>query len=133
MGQPDADVEAELHRFELKLMQPEFRRDRRQVEALLAEDFQEFGASGRIWTREATLNLLAGEIFTAPRITDFACRMLSGRVALVTYKSVRVGKGAIEQVEVLRSSIWIRSGERWRMRFHQGTRTAGSDGDSRND
>jgi len=85
MGQPDADVEAELHRLELKLMQPEFRRDRRQVEALLAEDFQEFGASGRIWTREATLNLLAGEISTAPRITDFACRMLSGRVALVTY------------------------------------------------
>jgi ribonuclease HI len=41
-------------------------------------------------------------------------------VALVTYRVERVEDGST----TLRSSIWAREGDRWRMRFHQGTPAA---------
>ena len=48
----DDAIAPELRRLELMLLDPDVRRDSRQVEKLLAEDFLEFGSSGRIWTRE---------------------------------------------------------------------------------
>ena len=71
-------------------MDPAVRRDRERVAALLAEDFVEFGSSGRVWTRESILELLATETYTPPAVEDFACRMLGEDVALVTYRAVRI-------------------------------------------
>ena len=59
--EPDQETQAELERLELLLMDPAMRRDRERVGALLTSDFVEFGSSGRVWTREATLELLATE------------------------------------------------------------------------
>ena len=81
---------AELERLELLLMDPAVRRDRERVAGLLADDFMEFGSSGRMWTREATLELLATETYTPPTVETFACRMLDGNVALVTYHALRI-------------------------------------------
>ncbi len=85
----DEATRAELERLELLLMDPAVRRDRERVAGLLAEDFVEFGSSGRVWTREATLELLATETYTPPAVEAFACRMISEDVALVTYRAVR--------------------------------------------
>jgi hypothetical protein len=49
----DTDIAAVL-RLERELQSAECRRDRARVSALLAEDFSEVGASGRIWDRPAT-------------------------------------------------------------------------------
>jgi hypothetical protein len=123
-----ADVEetsrVELERLELLLMDPAVRRDREQVAALLAEDFIEFGSSGRVWTREATLELLATETYTPPQIMDFACRLLDENVMLVTYRAVRTNATTGEQVVTLRSSIWTRTSGNWQIKFHQGTRAS---------
>jgi hypothetical protein len=114
----------ELQRLELMLLDPGVRRDRKRVEELLAEDFLEFGSSGRVWTREATLELLATETYIQPGVEDFACRMLSDDVALLTYRSVRRKADGGVQAEALRSSVWIRTHGKWKMRFHQGTATS---------
>jgi len=79
----DETTKAELEPLELMLMDPVVRRDRKRVSALLAEDFLEFCSSGRVWTREATLELLATETYTSPPIEDFACGMLGKDSALV--------------------------------------------------
>ena len=73
-------------RLELLLMDPAVRRDRERVAALLNEDFMEFGSSGRVWTREETLELLATETYTPPDVEDFGVRLLGRRVVLVTYR-----------------------------------------------
>jgi hypothetical protein len=115
-------TEAELERLELLLMDPAVRRDRERVGRLLAEDFLEFGSSGRVWTREMTLEQLSTETYSPPVVDSLACRMLGEDVALVTYRAVRTNEATGERTVTLRSSVWTRMSGDWKMRFHQGTR-----------
>jgi hypothetical protein len=110
-----------LLRNEQALLDPAVRRDRDRVSALLAEDFVEFGASGRAWTREEILDLLATEDYEPPAVEDFRCVPIGMGVALVTYRTVRTDwqTGAISAA--LRSSLWTKEAGEWRVRFHQGT------------
>ena len=73
MKEVDKVVAAELLRNEKLLLDPAFRRDRSQVAALLAEDFFEFGASGRIWSRDTILDLLATENYAPPMMEEAKC------------------------------------------------------------
>jgi hypothetical protein len=114
------NIAAYLRSCEEALLDPAVRRDRARVDALLDQDFQEFGSSGRIWTRAQTLELLATETYAAPSMTDFECVLLSEAVALLTYRTVRAQPGA--QDSALRSSVWTNRSGTWRIRFHQGTR-----------
>jgi hypothetical protein len=115
----EKDLREHLLELEGKLMDPDFRRDRKQVAALLAEDFVEFGSSGNEWSRERILDLLETERdWTEPQVEDFKVRVLGPDAALATYRTVRPDMGS------LRSSVWIREAGAWRILFHQGTRYA---------
>lgn len=114
---PDSELAAFLLRLELQLMDPRFRRDPASAAELLAEDFREFGASGRVWSRDAVLELMATEPeFAPPAVEDFAVQMVASEVALATYRAV--GDSGSSQ----RSSLWIQEQGQWKMLFHQGTR-----------
>lgn|SRR5579871_968963 len=120
----DEEIAAQLLASEQTLLDPVVRRDRTRVARLLAEDFVEIGASGRLWSREEILALLETEDYTPPALEDFACRLIAPHVALVTYRTVRAEMQTGTRSITLRSSIWIcaaATGE-WRVRFHQGTR-----------
>jgi ribonuclease HI len=119
-GQGDsagAEDRAEVVRRELLLLDPEVRVDRHRVRALLHPDFAEFGASGRIWDAEATIEALAAD--SAPcghEVSDLAPASLSDDTVLLTYRVNDPGRPR------LRSSVWLRSAEgEWLLRFHQGT------------
>lgn len=114
-------TKAELERLELLLMDPAMRRDGDRVGALLTHDFVEFGSSGQVWTREATLKLLASETYSPPRTENFAFRLLGPDVVLVTYRTSREDATG-EKMETLRSSLWARESGGWKICFHQGTR-----------
>lgn len=118
----DEGVREELLRLELRLIEPEFRRDRAAVEKLLAPDFVEFGSSGKVWSRDEILSHLEAEAYERPDIVQFECRRLCEEIALVTYRSVRGGDEPAARIEVVRSSIWRKDGEGWEICFHQGTR-----------
>jgi hypothetical protein len=113
---------AHLRACEETLLDPAVRRDRARVAALLAEDFLEFGSSGRVWTREQILELLATEDYQPPMMEDFMCSSIAKGVALVTYRTVRTDAESGESSAALRSSIWIEDSGEWRVRFHQGTK-----------
>jgi hypothetical protein len=115
------DLCAHLRKLEGSLLDPAVRRDSAQVTALLAEDFEEFGASGRVWTREQILDLLATEDYQRPAMEDFNCALIAERIALVTYRTVRSDPHSGERTMTLRSSLWTEQSGRWRVRFHQGT------------
>ena len=82
---------------------------------LIADDFLEFGASGRTWDADDVREEVAspGE---GPdmALDDVSLTRLAADVALLIY---RVGAPRPAN----RSSIWVRRGGRWLMRFHQGT------------
>ena len=96
--------------------------ERTAIEKLLAEDFVEFGSSGRVWTRDQIFELLASETFSPVLIQEFNCALLAEHVALVTYRAVHTD--ATQGTHSLRSSIWVRESGEWRLQFHQGTPTS---------
>lgn len=125
-----ADLAAQLddiQALEEALHRPEVRRSRAAVEAMLAEGFVEFGASGTAYHRTEMIGLLCegddaaddGEL----EATDFALTPISSDTVLLTYRTIHwTGDGSERQA--LRSSIWRRSAGRWQMLFHQGTPTS---------
>ncbi len=119
-------IAAHLRSCEEELLNPAVRSDRARVNELLAENFVEFGASGRVWTRDEILELMANEVYTAPVLENFHCELIGEGVALVTYRTVRAGWGTELPNSTLRSSIWTKNLNMWRLRFHQGTRESKS-------
>jgi hypothetical protein len=111
-----ADIER-LRELELSLWQAPTCFDSDYMNRVLAEDFTEFGRSGRVYAREDTLAVPPQPIDA--RLTDMAFRALGESAALVTYRThVRDGE---ETLVGNRSSVWSRAGAGWQLRFHQGT------------
>ncbi len=115
----DASVLTEVVSHEERLLDPECRADAACLRGLLHPDFLEYGASGRVWTRDGVLQGLAADPTLDGTGANFTATPLADDVVLVTF---RLTGG---QLTSLRSSIWVRCEDgQWRVRFHQGTPTA---------
>jgi hypothetical protein len=115
-----ADAErALLLTLEESMWRAETRYDRAHMEALLADDFVEFGRSGRAYRREDTLASPPGYFETVLPLPGFTARLLAPGLALVTYDSIVTYDDAV--LRARRVSIWSRTPTGWRLRFHQGT------------
>lgn len=108
-----------LERLEEELWREETRFDLQRMDELLAEDFFEFGRSGRFYRREDTLAVPRGPIDAVLPLPDFRARLLTHDLAHVTYSSAVTYDGAVFHAR--RSSIWSRARNGWVLRFHQGT------------
>ena len=121
-----AALTAELRGYEERILDPAVRADPAQVRALLAPEFTEFGASGRVFDRDAILAALAAEgpreARQARQVRGFKVRLLAPGAALTTWRVKRD-----DGIETLRSSVWQQQGGRWLMVFHQGTLAARDD------
>ena len=117
----------ELRALEQALHRPAVRAVRSRMDALLHPDFVDFGRSGTVWTREATLDEFSGAGAAAEGPTihaqDFQLRRLDGHLALLTYRSAHVDSEGRHHRWSLRSSLWQREAGGWQLRFHQGTPT----------
>ena len=111
---------------ELSLLQPGLRSRPDAVVELLHDDFREFGASGRVWDRASIVDALASDPGPGAVADDVNAVPLGDDAVLVTYVARN------PQRVSLRSSVWVRSGGRWRILFHQGTAVPMSTEDLRN-
>ncbi len=91
--------------------------------SLIAEDFVEFGASGKVWSKAEIIAAMSQWTPIERTVENFCVRELSAAVCLVTYKSIGVAQESREPPFSLRSSIWRYTGEKWQIVFHQGTRS----------
>jgi hypothetical protein len=109
-----------LRGFEARLMDPRIRRSSEAAD-LIADDFVEFGASGRLHNKADALAMMRHHTPRIHSLEDFHVRELSDKVALVTYRvqsqSVDGGPGRTS----VRSSIWIQREGKWQVTFHQAT------------
>jgi ribonuclease HI len=116
MERSEADTDLQLVRdLELRLLDPAVRGERAAVERLLDPDFTELGASGRSWDKQAVIELLAEEPGERAEVQDLAAERLALDVVLVTYRARTPARSSY------RASVWVRHGDSWRVRFHQGT------------
>lgn len=121
-GQPaDTALAADLEALERALHAPQVRADRERLAALLDEDFSEIGSSGQCYGRDAALQEIPLERAQVRVESDqYVVRPLAEGLAQVRYRS-RYHLDGQAQRWVLRSSLWRRHGDGWRMVFHQGT------------
>jgi hypothetical protein len=111
-------IEDLIRSLEERLLEPAVRFSVDRFAPLLAEDFVEFGASGRVWGKGDVLQHLQQESRESRTVSDFRLRVLSPGVVLATYRAVRHGD---VEVRSLRSSIWEQRPTGWELVFHQGT------------
>lgn len=114
-------VADEIRGLEERLTQGWVRRSRDELEKLLAEEFVEFGSSGRIHDRASIVATLATQPEFAIELADFRLATLAPDCALMTYVATVRRPAEGRSSRSLRSSIWRRTGGRWRVVFHQGT------------
>lgn len=119
-----AALTATLRALEESILEPAVRADPARLRALLAPEFTEFGAAGRVFDREGILAALAAERPRQPRqARGFKVRLVAPGAALTTWRVQRD-----DGIETLRSSVWqLQPDGRWLMVFHQGTLAACDD------
>jgi len=111
----DETDEQVVARLERELLEPAVRSDASRLAELLHPSFEEIGRSGRLWGRDAIISELAVEDDQAAAMEVLAVDRVASETLLLTARTTDA-RGA-----TLRSSLWVRSSGRWRLRFHQGT------------
>ncbi|VXC00478.1 ribonuclease HI family protein [Arthrobacter sp. 8AJ] len=107
--------EALVEELERELLGALVRGDIGRTAVLLHPDFMEIGSSGRVWTRDAMMMALEEDPGERTDIEILGAERIGTSAVLLTYRSfARSGT-------TLRSSLWVLDGDRWRLRFHQGT------------
>ena len=113
-----------LRYLEEQLLEPAVRTSADRVGYLLADDFIEFGSSGRVFNKRQIIEALQQEAGdSAPRVllADFTVRQLASDAMLVTYRATSEDRDEDRGGSRLRSSVWKLIDGRWQMVFHQGT------------
>ena len=110
-----------LRTLEESLAKPEIRHSPEQLARLLADDFQEFGGSGRVFDKGQIIDVLQSQPAVQIWLDEFLVKCLAPDVALVTYRGNCRFPGSDSVSHSLRSSIWRNRDGRWEVVFHQGT------------
>ncbi len=113
------DLTPTIRALETELLLPAVRRSADRLNELLHDDFIEVGKSGRRWTKQTCIEGLITESdadLPATEIESFTLSALHSDGSLVLAEWTMSG--------VRRSSIWVLDDGRWRMRYHQGTRSS---------
>ena len=106
--------------LERSLHKPEIRADSQKLNDLLAENFQEFGASGRVFGKQEIVDSLISDPGLELEIENEVVTLIVPTVCLITYVSVKSINNEICRTN--RSSVWKQYDESWRIIFHLGTK-----------
>ncbi len=110
-----AELQQHLHSLEERLLHPDREPNRADLKQLLAHDFREFCASGRIFNLQQLTDSLLTSSPRSATMTRFYVTPLGPDAALATYHI------ATATSSTHHASIWALRDNRWQLIFHQGT------------
>lgn len=106
---------------EKALLNVDIRKDPEKILDYVTSDFTEICSSGKLYVYKP------GDTISKPgdqqlqyEILDFHTSVLSNECMHATYKLIQRYENGSRR-ETLRSSIWTRVEDNWKMKFHQGT------------
>jgi len=99
--------------LEMELVSSSTRANAERLNELIAEDFEEFGSSGRVITKSDVLKG-AGPL-SKYELSAFSVRLLGDKAALVKYRACTSAQRSY------RSSVWVKHEDKWQMLHHQST------------
>ena len=101
--------------LELELVNPATRKNTDRLDALLSDDFEEFGSSGRVYSKQDILRILPSSNSVSYKLSGFRFVDLSKDCILAKYRAVTSG------ADSYRTSIWLKTINGWQMIHHQST------------
>ena len=117
----------EIIALETALHKKECRRDAPRLDALMCDQFKEFGRSGRTYDKASLVAQFLSEPDFEGEIVSwgFEGTALAPDVAMLNYRSAFRDIDGVDTNFAWRSSIWKRcEAGAWKMQFHQGTPTS---------
>jgi hypothetical protein len=120
----DLGLREHLRELEELMTKPEVRRSPEELARLLADDFREFGGSGRVFDKGQIIDALRNQPPVQLSLDEFEVKCLAPDIALVTYRGSCRFPESDKVSHSLRSSIWRNRDGRWEVVFHQGTPSA---------
>ena len=117
----DPALTEHLRKLEELMTKPEIRRSSEELAQLLADDFREFGGSGRVFDKGQIIDALQNQPALQLWLDEFQVQCLAPDVALVTYRGSCKYPDSDKVSRSLRSSVWRNRNGRWEVLFHQGT------------
>ncbi len=102
-------------------MEPEIRTSKEELSNLLADNFFEFGSSGKVLYKYENIGEMNLSVVQM-KLSDFEIHPMSEEIILTTYRIYN----KMNNQHSLRSSIWKLIDGRWKMHFHQGTKITSS-------
>ncbi len=111
-----SELEQQIYELECSHLKPEVRESKEKIGKVLDDEFFEIGSSGYMIYRADIEgdHALAMDLLT---ISDFQLRELGPEAVLTTYAIVNERSGR----KTLRSSVWKKREDGWRLFFNQGT------------
>ena len=105
---------------EKKLHSYSVRASKGELELLLADEYIEIGASGKIYDKKETITMLMVSKPHEIKASDFQLNKLSTEMMQLIYRTEQRDNSQIIR-SAIRSSLWKNYGVNWRLIFHQGT------------
>ena len=121
----EKDLQKTIYDLETTLLKPEIRSSVKDLDLLLADDFMEFGSSGKIYDKKMILERLPKDTEISSvqfEVSDFQVKKLSENVVLATFKTSKISPDN-NRLTALRASIWRNTNGNWQIIYHQGTPT----------
>ncbi|SEN54995.1 DUF4440 domain-containing protein [Nitrosomonas marina] len=121
-------IAAQIKQLELKLLHTDMQANPTVIDELLDSTFEEIDNNGQINTRQQVVSwLLNKDNAQQWSLQDFRIKRLSNNTVIAIYRAVKHEKATKTFNAVnsgsIRSSIWQRRGDQWKMVFHQATRS----------
>ena len=104
-----------IKQLELELNNPSIRKDKKRLDELLSDDFEEIGKSGTKYTKNQIINELITEDNVHFSVGDFSFKQLSSDCILIKYKTT------VNTQITHRCSVWQKQSGKWKIQYHQGT------------
>jgi hypothetical protein len=110
-----SELQEHLYTLEERLFHPDREADRTTLVPVFADEYKEFCATGRIYNRDHTVDVLLTHDPHPTTIRNYYVMPLGKDAALATYRASST-HGVSH-----RSSVWVFREDRWQLLFHQST------------
>jgi hypothetical protein len=108
---------------ELELLQTNWRANPALIDDWLSADFEEIGSDGKVSQRVDVVNwLLNKDNAIQWSLTDFRIKALADGLVMAVYIAKKRNAPNNTSKGSIRTSIWQRQGNNWKMIFHQATK-----------
>lgn len=115
------DISEHLIALEKALLTFAVRHSDFKLKQLIAPEFREIGASGAYFGRNDILQRLPKEQNWTAKVQDFECYPLADGLCQLVFKAFIKHQAEDVGTYSLRSSLWQKHADGWKVIFHQGT------------